>query len=298
MSTLEERCAAELQGLGLSALEAAIWLHLARSPRSTGYRVAHALGKPAANVYAALESLRRKGAIVVEPGESRMYRALPADTLQRVLEEKFRERTGRLANVLAQWHAGADDAGVYRLADPGQVFAQAHAMVRKAKAVILADLFPGPVDRLGPALEKAAARGRTVALQAYQSTSLAGVEVIVSHRGADVIARWPGQWISLVVDGGEYLIALLSEDGSSVVHSTWTRSPHLAWVHHSSLSGEMIATHLIAALEQGESAGAVRALARGLQDRLRPARVEGYERLLHEADVAAPRGAPRARKGA
>jgi len=288
VSTLEERCAAELQGLGLTALEATIYLHLARSPRSTGYRVAHALGKPTANVYAALESLRKKGAIVVEAGESRVFRALPADTLQRVLEEKFRERTGRLGEVLAQWRQGADDAGVYQLAEPEQVYAQAHAMLRKAKTVVLADLFPGPLARLSGGLEKAAARGLTAAVLAYEPAALEGVEVVMGHRGADVIARWPGQWISLVVDGSEYLIALLSADGSSVVHSTWTRSPHLAWVHHSALCGDMIATRLTAALEQGESAATVRTLARRLDRQWRARDAEGYKRLLGETKAAAP----------
>jgi len=294
VSTLEERCKSELQGLGLTALEATIYLHLARSPRRTGYRVAHALGKPTANVYAALESLRKKGAIVVEPGESRVFRALPADTLQRVLEEKFKERTGRLGEVLGQWRTGDDDAGVYQLAEPEQVYAQAHAMLRKAKTIVLADLFPAPLARLGPALEKAAARGLTVAAQAYEPAALKDVEVVMSHRGADVIARWPGQWVSLVVDGSEYLIALLSADGSSVVHSTWTRSPHLAWVHHSALAGELIATRLTAALEQGNSAKTVRALARGMQKRLRAAGSEGYQRLVEEAGSSL---AAKARRG-
>ena len=279
--------------MGLTALEATIYLHLARSPRSTGYRVAHALGKPTANVYAALESLRKKGAIVVEEGDSRVFRALPADTLQRVLEEKFKERTGRLGEVLAQWRQGADDAGVYQLGEPEQVYAQAHAMLRKAKTVVLADLFPGPLARLAGGLEKAAGRGATVALLAYEPAAVAGVEVVIGHRGGDVLARWPGQWISLVVDGSEYLIALLSADGSSVVHSTWTRSPHLAWVHHSALCGDMIATRLTAALEQGDSAASVRALARRLDRDWRAREAEGYKRLLGETKAAAPAGRKR-----
>ena len=78
-----ERCIAELRELGLSRLEAAIYLQLLGQPRSTGYRVARDLGKPAANVYAALESLRTKGVVVLEQGGSRSWLALPVASLER-----------------------------------------------------------------------------------------------------------------------------------------------------------------------------------------------------------------------
>lgn len=266
--------------LGFSALEASIYLHLLRNPRSTGYRVAQELGKPAANVYNALESLRGKGAVVIEQGAGRAWRALPGASLERVLAERLRERTRRLTEALAQWEVEEADAGTWQLGAPEQVFAQAQAMLAGAKAVVFGDLFPGPLAKLRPALEKAAARGVPVAVQAYEPASLKNVELVVSHRGREVLARWPGQWLSLVVDGAESLVALLSEDGDAVVHSTCTTSPHLAWAAHSALSGDLLATRLVAALEAGESTSAVRALARRLQARLYAPDAPGYRRLV------------------
>ena len=280
MATTRERCIAELRGLGLSLLESAIYLHLLRHPRSTGYRVARELGKAAANVYAALESLRKKGAVVLEQGGNRTYRALPAASLERVFEERFRERTSRLVGVLGEWQGAGDDSGIYHLGEPEQVHAQALAMLARARTVVIGDLFPSPLARLQPALEAAAARGVSVAVQGYAPAALREVEVVIGPRGRAVLARWPGQWLQLVVDGSEALVALLSTDGDRVVHSTWTTSPHLAWTAHSALTGDLIATRLIAALEAGESTTALKALARRLQRRLRSPDAEGYRRLV------------------
>lgn len=283
MATTQERCITELRELGLSRLEATVYLHLLRQPRSTGYRVALDLGKAAANVYAALESLRTKGAVVLEQGGNRSYRALSAPSLERVFEERFRERTRRLAGVLGEWQVSEDDSGIYHLGEPEQVYAQAQAMLAQARTVALGDFFPGPLVRLTPALEAVARRGVSVAVQAYAPAALHDVEVVVGHRGQAVLARWPGQWLQLVVDGSESLVALLSLDGERVLHSTWTTSPHLAWTAHSALSGDLIATRLIAALEAGESTRALRALARRLQRRLRSPDAEGYRRLVGTA---------------
>jgi sugar-specific transcriptional regulator TrmB len=294
MATTKERCITELRELGLSGLEATVYLHLLRQPRSTGYRVARDLGKAAANVYAALESLRTKGAIVLEQGGSRAWRALPAASLERVFAERLRERTRRLADVLAEWQEGGDDdAGIYHLAEPEQVYAQAQAMLARARSVAIGDLFPIPLSRLTPALEAAAARGVPTAVQAYTPASLKDVEVVVGPRGRAVLARWPGQWLELVVDGSEVLVALLSLDGSRVDYSMWTRSPHLAWTSQSALSGDLLATRLIGALEAGMPPRALRTLARDLQKRLRPPDAEGYRRLLATTKAA---GAARPKK--
>jgi len=138
-----------------------------------------------------------------------------------------------------------------------------------------------------------------VAVQVYEPASLRGADVVMGVRGRDVIARWPGQWLALVTDGSEYLVALLSEDGTSVIHSTWTKSPHLAWTTHSSMSGDLLATRLTAALEAGESVRDLKALVARMERRLRAPEAPGYKRLVGEAKKKrAPRSPARATRKA
>ncbi|MDO8629132.1 MAG: helix-turn-helix domain-containing protein, partial [Phycisphaerales bacterium] len=63
--------------LGFTPLEGEVYAILVAESPATGYRVAQAIGKPVANTYKAIESLERKGAIVVDDGESRLCRAVP-----------------------------------------------------------------------------------------------------------------------------------------------------------------------------------------------------------------------------
>src|SRR5262244_1295461 len=78
-----------LTRLGFTALEAEVYTWLLGEPGATGYRIAQGIGKPVANTYKALESLQKKGAILVEEDESRLCRAVPPEELLTQLERGF-----------------------------------------------------------------------------------------------------------------------------------------------------------------------------------------------------------------
>ena len=66
-----------LMALGFTGLEAEIYAFLLGQSSVTGYRVAQALGKPAANTYKAIESLERKEAVLIGYGLKRNPRIRP-----------------------------------------------------------------------------------------------------------------------------------------------------------------------------------------------------------------------------
>ena len=80
-----------LRELGLTGLEAEAYAWLLTASPATGYGVAKGLGKPTANTYKALESLREKGAVVTDDDETRSYRAVPPPELLAALERRFLE---------------------------------------------------------------------------------------------------------------------------------------------------------------------------------------------------------------
>ena len=222
--------------LGFTALEAEIYTWLLGESPATGYRVAQALGKPAANIYKALESLEAKGVVLVEEGSWRLFRPLAVEELLGRLERRFRERKDEAARALADLSAPVDDDRVYRLRSADAVLERARAMLARAEQVALIDLFPGVVETLRPAMEEAAARGVEVGVLAYAPVEVAGATVVVSADGEETLARWPGQWLCVIIDGAEHLIAFLSPDGSAVRQAVWTRSLYLSWVYHSAHS--------------------------------------------------------------
>src|SRR5262245_33241006 len=77
-------CIAPVSALGFTELEAATYAYLVQHSPATGYRIAHGIGKPIANTYKAIESLARKGAVVIEQTGNRLCRAVsPEEVLER-----------------------------------------------------------------------------------------------------------------------------------------------------------------------------------------------------------------------
>ncbi len=110
-----------LVDLGFTALEAEIYTYLLGASAVTGYRVAQALGKPAANTYKAIESLQRKGALMVDDGESRVCTAVPPEELFGALERRFTETREKAEQALAEIGRGGSDERLYQLATGSQV---------------------------------------------------------------------------------------------------------------------------------------------------------------------------------
>ena len=83
--------------------------------------------------------------------------------------------------------------GVFTLSSAAQVFARCARLLEAAERVALLDTLPAALERLRPELERAAARGVVVAVQAYVPLALAGVDVVVAPFAACALARWRGQ---------------------------------------------------------------------------------------------------------
>lgn len=253
-----EECVRALVDLGFNGLEAEVYTALAQHPPMTGYRVAQVLGKPAANVYKAIESLQAKGAVIVDEGANRVCHAVPAEELLGLLERGFRASRERAAAALAELQSVPADDRVYQLRSRDQVMERCRRMLERAERIALLDAFPGPLDELRPEAEAAAARGVLVAVKAYEPTTLREAEVFVDPDGRAVIGRWPGQWINVVVDGREHLLALLTRDGLSVHQAVWSESPYLSWVYHSAVSRELIMADVEKRVAEGASSKELR----------------------------------------
>jgi HTH-type transcriptional regulator, sugar sensing transcriptional regulator len=241
-----------LVDLGFTGLEAEVYTALARHPPMTGYRAAQLLGKPAANVYKAIESLQAKGAVIVDDGGSRVCHAVPAEELLGLLERGFRESRARAAAALAEIESVPADDRVYQLRSREQVLERCRRMLARAESVALLDAFPAPLEGLRAEAE-AAARGVAVAVKAYEPVSLREAEVFVAPEGRAVIARWPGQWVNVVIDGREHLLALLTRDGTGVHQAVWSESAYLSWVYHSAVAREIVMADVERRVAEGAS---------------------------------------------
>src|SRR5947209_8957438 len=177
----------------------------------------------------------RKGIVVVEEGAVRNYRAVAPAELMAKLHGDFEQRRHDAEHVLDGVYAPPERDRIYQVHTPQQVFERARTMIAGAREILLFDLYPEPLALLLPAPETAAAAGIAVAGVAYGEAPRCGFPCVPTP-GDRLHERWPGQQVTLIADGEEFMTALLSHDGGKVLHGIWSQSRYLACLQHSGLS--------------------------------------------------------------
>lgn len=228
-----------LVALGFTEVEARVYCELLKAAPATGYRLAQALGKAPPNIYQALASLEHKGAVLVEEGEPRSFRPVPPEEVLTALQRGFETRKHAAADALRKLHAPVQDDRIYHLKSAPQVMERARAMIAGAAELVLFDLFPPPLTSLAPVLTEAKARGVSVAGLVYDEPPRVPFTCVRSSDADFVRERWPGAQLTLVVDAREFLVALLTPDGTGVKQAIWSDSVYLSCLQHSGLSAEV-----------------------------------------------------------
>lgn len=234
-----------LHALGFTEAEAEVYTALLAGEPTTGYRISQRIGKPTANTYKAIESLERKGAVLVDDGGSRICRALPPEQLIARLEREHRQHCAEALTELQALQSSDHDDRVYRLVDPKQVFEQARRIISEARHIVLGDLFPGPVAALRADFATARERGVRVVLHVYEVPELPEFEWVLSPLGDGALEQWPGQQLTLAADGQQHILALLDADLGHAHQAVWSRSTFLSCMQHNHISAELgHASHL------------------------------------------------------
>jgi predicted transcriptional regulator len=270
-----------LMDLGLTRLEAEVYVALCRRSPQTGYRVSQDLGKPVANTYKAIESLVNKGAVVVDAGPSRLCRAVVPDEFLGRLRRRMAETTEGVAKALSQMGSAEADIRIYQLPTADQVLDRCRRMLAECREVALVDVFPAPLEQLRADLSVAAGRGVLVAVKVYAAAEIPGVDVILHPDGGATRKRWPGQWLNAVTDGAQHLQAFLTEDGRDVHQAVWSGSPYLSWIYHCAVSSEFIWSAVRPLVECGAPAKDIRKALRRYEA-LRTLEAPGYKALLKQ----------------
>lgn len=244
-----------LESLGLTQMEALAYAYLVANPSSTGYRVARGIGKPTANVYRALESLGRKGAVLQDRAATPSFRALAPDDLLARLEHDFMKRKKAAAEKLASLQPDEGDERIYALNSPDQVLTRARLVLASARRAVLVDA----MTSLAAALEDEIADARTrrvrvmirsrIAMPAHDDTVAVGPSA-------------PGVLPSLrvVTDAREVLLAAFDRDEARTRDAFWTRSSFLARSLHDALAAELCCARIEAMMTDGLSAEEVEAV--------------------------------------
>jgi sugar-specific transcriptional regulator TrmB len=231
-----------LESLGLTQIEALAYAWLVANPASSGYRVARGIGKPTANVYRALESLGRKGAVLQDRAATPLFRALAPDDLLARLEHDFMQHKHAAAEKLASLQPDEGDERIYALNSPEQVLTRARVMLASARKLVLIDVATTVAKELDEQI--AEARSRRVRVLMHDSVRSPGI--LPSLR--------------MVCDAREVLLAAFDHDEVRTREAYWTRSRFLARSLHDALAAEICCARVDAMMADGLSVDDVEAV--------------------------------------
>ena len=235
----------DLAGIGFSALEADVYTALLQDSPRTGYSMAQLLRKPVSNTYKVLESLCKKGCVVVDrTRQSRRYSALPLSEYFDQLEREFSKKRKAVEARLRSFARPASYPGIYRLDNLDQVYERAVRVIEGARTSILLDAFPAQVEKVRKPLERAVRRHVRVMMKAYTPVTMPGVDLVISDLGP-VIPSWPGELLFVVADGSDYMLAFVHDASGRVLEAVWSQNLYLAIIAYNSLLGELLLSRFL-----------------------------------------------------
>lgn len=235
-----------LVDFGFTGLESEIYAFLLKESPATGYRIAQAIGKPAANTYKAIQTLEQKGAVLVEEGESRLCRAVPAEELLARLSRQFEARKAAAKEAFAQVGETSADDRIYQIRSREQVLHRLREMLGDAQSVALIVAEAALVEEVRDAIAAAGQREIDVAVLTTGRVGLSAAQV-----GATEALLAGRNTLLAVVDGREFLVAQFEDDGTRVRQAFWSRNPLLAATHHAAAAAELTLAALADRLEEG-----------------------------------------------
>lgn len=242
-----------LMELGLSKLQARIYLALYLEPGQTGYKIAQGLNEPSANTYKALELLLKKGIILLdETGTNKKYSAMPIENYLNQLEIQFKTKRAVIENKLKNIKPVIAQEGIFRIENINQLYENAKAIINNAKEVLALDCSIPPLEILKQDLETAAQNGVKVIVKTSADISIPGCDIIYSKEMSSTINELPIQYLNICNPGMEHLIALLNNDNSKVVNAVLSRNRFQSIVAYNGIASEFILAKLLEMLIAGK----------------------------------------------
>lgn len=217
-----------LVSYGFTELEAQIYVYLLENSPATGYKIAKGIGRSFTNTYKAQENLLRKGAVILEDSQNKMFRSLPLDEVLEVLDNDLKARRKDALKAAAGLSKMIDDDRIYHLSTPEQVYERFRSMLNDCKERALIEAFPVPLTEVKKDVEKASKRGIIIASRVYGNEAFTGSHIIRSPYAEDYEKKWHYQWLSLYVDGRQFLMATFNRDGTELSNAVWSENLHLA----------------------------------------------------------------------
>ncbi len=220
-----------LREMGLSELEAKVYIWLLENKRSTGYKIAGQIGKPVANTYKALKSLEKKGAVVCDNSSNKTYfDTIPVEEFLNKIEKEFIKQRKKILDEVKKLDVQQEPIGIYELQSAELVYEKAFVMIKTAESSLVIDCFPAPLQVIKKELLNKKGENIPILLKNYCDTRFEGIRQIEATKTDIVLDEHPGQWLLMIKDAAESLIAFFDLSGEELLHSIWIKDPFISLI--------------------------------------------------------------------
>jgi sugar-specific transcriptional regulator TrmB len=266
-----------LMNLGLTELESRVYAYLLSENPATGYRIAKAVGKPAANTYEAIRSLESKGALVVNEDKKRLCSPVPLRQFLAQTKRQFESHLLLAESRFLNLESISGDQRIYQIRNVDQVMERCRSIFETAEKIVLVDAFPRILTRLKTHLEKAIQRGVEVFVKTYEPMKISGAKTVCDPRRPSLLSVYSGDWLRAVADGHRCIHAYFT-DNVEVSQAIWSASGFVSLMGHFDLWTEFYMAKVARAIENGASE---RTIKRILSEHRRSRRehLTGYQTL-------------------
>ncbi len=195
-----------LQQLGFSEYEARAYLALLQRNPLNGYELAKTSGLPRANVYAVLQKLEERGAVIRldMPSGARYAPVAPTELTQRIAR-RFEDVLSATQQALEELATPAVAEYVWNIQGYAAVIDHAHALIDATQGQLLVAIGRPEASALAEPLARAEARGVAVTTLCLDEcpAECGGCRGTICRSCAAVSAAQ--QWLVLVADNAEAL---------------------------------------------------------------------------------------------
>ncbi len=243
-----------LMDIGLSKLQAKVYMCLLQKNRSTGYQVAKQLNEPIANTYKALDALQKQGLILLDDSKKiKYYTAQPISHYLDQLELQFTNKRKVIENVIKPIQSEPVQEGIYRIESYEQFSTLSSALIEKSHEIIAVDSSPLPIEIIKKNLQKASKRGITVLIKSCKEIPIPGCEVVFSGAMESLIYKLPIQFFLIIVPEEGYITAMLDHENKKLLYGVYIKNKFLSILAYNGFIAEFFGTKAVDMLNEGRS---------------------------------------------
>jgi sugar-specific transcriptional regulator TrmB len=241
--------------LGFSEYEAQAYIHLLQQHPATGYALAKASGIPRANIYAVLQKLEGRGAIVsVETEGSNQYSPVEPNQFIGQLANRYEGILQETQKLLDQISAPVDDHFVQNIQGTTQVLDHARTLINRASGKLMIALWRPESQLLASVTAQADRRGVDISTLCFQACDAECGDCrnkIYRYRST---SNSGAHWLIVISDQAEMVMGTIEPDAVGIR----TRHPHLIELMNAHLRNNITLAALLT--DMGEA----------LEDHLKP----------------------------